>query len=131
MNSVKERLNTPLNDSEEDSRICRAITQASVLIDQELEPYTTVPLNPVPQVIEDCANDWAAGIVRNEVTNPSSQDSSPNVFIERAKETLCRYLALKWEAPCPFAAAAEGMTFSGKIASSRYKTDEMKDQWDE
>jgi hypothetical protein len=97
--NVKQRLNL---DDTEDSRVTRAITQADALIDQELKPYTTVPLSPAPQTIKDIADDWAAGIVHHEVTNPTSQNPPPNVFTQRAKEMLCRYLAVNYSAPCPF-----------------------------
>jgi len=97
--NVKQRLNL---DGNEDNRVTRAITQADALIDQELKPYTTVPLNPAPQTIKDIAEDWAAGIVYDEVTNSTSQNPPPNVFTQRAKEMLCRYVAVNYSVPCPF-----------------------------
>ena len=83
-------------------RVPRALTQAEALIDLELKPYTNVPVAPAPQALKDCANDWAAGIVRDESTNPTSQNPPPNVFVQRAKEALCRYMVTVLGAPCPF-----------------------------
>ena len=122
-------------------RVPRALAQAEALIDQELAPYTTVPLDPAPQVIKDCANDWAAGIVRDEDTNPTSQNPPPNVFIQRAKEELCRYLATAFSAPCPFTEQIQGGGGGGEetvvarasktVRVTPYKTDHIKETWDE
>lgn len=83
-------------------KVPRCLAQAEALIDQEIAPYATVPITPAPATLTAVANDWAAGLVRDEGTNPTSQNPPPNVFIVRAKETLCRYLAINFSAPCPF-----------------------------
>lgn len=105
--SVKERLNKGINETDQDERILRALSQASNFIDLELATWgATVPLSPPPAIIVDCCNDWAAGIVRDEVTNPSAATptvvqpdgsvifpgGSMNIFIVRAKDTLRRYI---------------------------------------
>lgn len=91
-------------------RVPRCLAQAEALIDLELKPYCVVPVTSKPQVLVDCANDWAAGLARDEDTNATSQNPPPNAFIQRAHEALCRYLAINFSAPCPFekAAAAGG-----------------------
>ena len=127
-------------------RVPRALAQAEALVNQEIKPYATVPITDAEHValLKDICNDWAAGLCRGEDTNPTgTQTPPPNLFIERAKEALCRYLWTKWNADCPFAAAAaateggdggaaaEGAPFSGAIAATEYKTDEIRDTWDE
>jgi hypothetical protein len=126
-------------------RVPRALAQAEALIDEELKNYTNVPVGSKPQLLVDCANDWAAGIARDEDINPTSLNpSNPPVFTKRAKEALCRYLAREFAAPCPWAeqlaqaggggggATPEIPIYSrGILASSRYKTDDIKRTWNE
>jgi phage gp36-like protein len=91
---VKERLHRAETDTTWDDQITRALNQAAALIDLELSPHTTVPLiEAVSNVIVDVANDWAAGLVNQEVINPTSQgDGKENIFITRAKANLARYI---------------------------------------
>ncbi|MCJ7768353.1 hypothetical protein MUP79_08185 [Candidatus Bathyarchaeota archaeon] len=101
---VKERLNIAESDINQDDRITRALNQADALIDLELSPYTTVPLTTgISNVIVDVANDWAAGLIQQEIINPTGQSPSgypqtitENVLIQRAKASLARYIELSF-----------------------------------
>jgi hypothetical protein len=82
----------------------RALSQASNLIDNDLQAWgAIVPLSsPYPGMISDCCNDWAAGLVTDEVTTPSQNNpqviptegggTRMNIFIVRAKSTLKQYI---------------------------------------
>ena len=101
--TVKELCNFSQNETGEDSRVLRAIAKATNLINNELQAWgQIVPLNPVPPIIADACNDWAAGIVNDEITTPSQNNalviptegggSRMNIFIVRAKKTLKDYI---------------------------------------
>lgn len=110
---VKQRLNLDPDNVDQDVRITRALAQANDYIDNELQTWTTVPLASPPDVIVQIANDWAAGIIRLEVTNPTSTNptsvksdpanifpgSTTNVFIEQAKASLKRYIRVTYMTP--------------------------------
>lgn len=97
---VKERIHLAATDTSKDDQIQRALNQVDALIDLELSQYTTVPLIAgVSNVIVDAANDWAAGIVQEEIVNPTSQgtDQTANIFVKRAKANLARYIEIVHE----------------------------------
>lgn len=93
---VKERLKRAPTDTTWDDSIERALNQADALIDLELQNYTPVPITTdLSNVIIDAANDWAAGLVQQEIINPTNQGKGEeNVFIKRAKDDLARYIAI-------------------------------------
>jgi phage gp36-like protein len=97
---VKERLHVAESATTRDAQIQRALNQADALIDLELSQYTTVPLTEeVSNIIVDVANDWATGIVQEEIVNPTSQgtDQTANIFVKRAKLNLARYIEITYE----------------------------------
>jgi hypothetical protein len=99
---VKDLLNISETDDSSDTRIERALNKVDALIDLELSPYMTVPLETdVSNVIVDVANDWAAGVVQQEIINPTGQSPAgqpqtivDNVLTQRAKANLARYIEL-------------------------------------
>lgn len=101
---VKERLNVAELDTTQDDRITRALNQTDALIDLELSGYVTTPLTTgISNVIIDVANDWAAGLIQQEIINPTGQSPSgypqtitENVLIQRAKAHLARYIELNF-----------------------------------
>jgi hypothetical protein len=81
-------------------KIPRALVQAEGVIDATLAPWTEVPIADPPQILKDVANDWAAGIIRDEGTNPTSENPPPNAFSKRAKDNLATYMISKgWTPP--------------------------------
>jgi hypothetical protein len=106
LEDVKERLNVAESDTTLDTRIERALNQADALMDLELSQYTTVPLTTgISNIIIDVGNDWAAGLVQQEIINPTGQTptGSPqtiteNVLVQRAKANLARYIEITFPA---------------------------------
>ena len=107
--AVLNRLNKDPTETDWDGKVERALDQADAEIDNELQRWgAVVPLSPAPKLIVECANDWAAGIVEDEVSQPTSQNPlvvqgpvfSPgdvlelrqNVFTLRAKRELTSYV---------------------------------------
>jgi hypothetical protein len=95
---VKERIHLASTDTSRDDQIQRALNQADALIDLDLSQYVSVPLiSGISNVIVDVANDWAAGLVQQEIINPTSQGTGEeNIFVKRAKEHLAKYIEVSF-----------------------------------
>ena len=110
---MKGRLQKPLNDTNWDGRIIGALTDASTLINKEIQKWTAVPLSTVPDMIAQIANDWATGLLLEEDTQPTSQNpqvvqtatgeiypgGAMNVFLVRAKANLKRFIVITYMTP--------------------------------
>jgi hypothetical protein len=98
---VQEIISASSGETTITDRLARVLTQAEALIDIILEPWAdTLPITPAPQVLVDVANDWAAGILYDEITLATMPNPPPNPFLTRAKDNLDSYMiANGWTPP--------------------------------
>lgn len=106
---VKDRLNKDPTETDWDTKITRALGQADDYINNELARWgETVPLANPSTIIKDIANDWAAGILQDETSQPTQQNPlviqgpvfgmgdvmelRQNIFTSRAKAGLTSYI---------------------------------------
>jgi hypothetical protein len=111
--TVKTILNKDPTETDWDTKITLALSKADNWINNELAAMgEIVPLSAPPGMIVDAANDYAAGLVQDETSQPTDQnplviqgpifgaghliDVRQNIFTLRAKATLREYIRLTY-----------------------------------
>jgi hypothetical protein len=134
LDNVKQRINVNKNVVQFDNRIDRCITQTDNFINTKLKPYTGVPIPSPDQALLDIANDYAAGLLLDEISpNPSSvnQPGMPNQLRARAEKNLNAYIQATFGVN-PNADEIKGTILGAvHVSTSLYMTDEMQSEWGE
>ena len=109
---VKVRL--PERDSwteAEEAELTAAITSADAIIDNALKNFTSVPLSPTPQMIEDISADMAAGMFERRRLPPNERSH----LLERSEKNLKSYITATYK-----------LAKKGKIAVAQYQTEPLR-----
>lgn len=93
---VKERLGITTSDF--DTQIGTKREQAHNWINNELDPFTTVPLSSVPDMIKEIEADIAAGMFREERDEPTVEGTLKRSLLRaRGEEALERYIVTNYK----------------------------------